>query len=63
MFLLVSLSSIIYISLIMCHALSPNTLPDYKVLTLQKYCSVNPEKKTCGDGREPNSGLQQGLAC
>lgn len=47
----------------MCHALSPNTLHDYKVLILQKYCSVNPETKTCGDGRGPNSGLQQGLAC
>lgn len=64
MFLLVSLfSSITYISLIMCCALSPNTLHDYKVRTLQKYSNVNPEKKTCGEGREPNRGLQQGLAC
>ena len=47
----------------MCRALSPNTLHDYKVLTLQKYSNVNPEKKTCGEGREPNRGLQQGLAC
>lgn len=45
MFLLVSLgSSIIYIPLIVCCAFSPNTLHGYKVLTLQKYCSVNPEK-------------------
>ena len=29
----------------MCRALSSNTLHDYKVLTLQKHYSANPEKR------------------
>lgn len=36
-----------------------NKLHDYVVLTSQKHCNINYEKKTCRDGMKPNNGLRQ----